>query len=65
LVNGYITFLVTLLAGSEERLPLSFWLVEALEGLTHAVVEECNSDQPSYDVELFYDGEGKCYFRGG
>jgi hypothetical protein len=64
-VNGYLTYLVPLLAGSEERLPLPFRLIEVLEGLTHTIMEERSSGQPSYDVELFYDGEGKCYFCGG
>jgi hypothetical protein len=31
----------------------------------HTAVEECSSGQPPYDVELFHDSEGKCYFRGG
>jgi hypothetical protein len=65
LVNGYLTFLVPLLAGSEERLPLPFKLIEGLEGLTHAIMEECSGSQPSYDIELFYDDEEKCYFCSG
>jgi hypothetical protein len=24
-----------------------------------------NTGQPSYKVEVFYDGEGKCYFHSG
>jgi hypothetical protein len=32
LVNGFVTFLVPVLAGSEERLPLPFKFVEAMEG---------------------------------
>jgi hypothetical protein len=31
-VNGYSTFLVPLLDGSEDCLPLPFWVVEALGG---------------------------------
>jgi hypothetical protein len=67
LVNGYIIFVVPVLARSEERLPLPFKFVEAMEGqgLTHAIVEDCSGGQPSYDVEIFHDGEGKSYFRGG
>jgi hypothetical protein len=32
LVNGFVTFLVPVLAGSKERLPLPFKFVEAMEG---------------------------------
>jgi hypothetical protein len=40
--------------------------MEAMEGqeLSRAVVQECSSDQPMYEVEAYYDGEGKCYFCG-
>jgi hypothetical protein len=34
-------------------------------GLVHAIVEECSGGQPSYNIKIFHDGEGKCYFRGG
>jgi hypothetical protein len=67
-VNGYTTFLVPLLDGSEDRLPLPFRVVNnrlPARGLTHANVEECSGGQQPYDVELFHDGEGKCYFHGG
>jgi hypothetical protein len=65
-VNGFVTFLVPILAGSEERLPLPFKFVEAIEGqgLTRAIMEECSGGQPSYDIEVFHNGEGKCYFHG-
>jgi hypothetical protein len=45
-VNGFVTFLVRILAGSEERLPLPFKFVEAMEGLglARAIVEECSGD---------------------
>jgi hypothetical protein len=62
-VNGYITFVVPILAGSKERLPLPFKFVEAMEGqgLTHAIVEECSGGQPSYHVEIFYGGWPKFF----
>jgi hypothetical protein len=65
-VNGYTTFLVPVRARSEERLPLPFKVVDTMEGngLTHAVVEECNGNQPSYPVEIFHGGEGKSYLHG-
>jgi hypothetical protein len=66
-VNGFITFVVPILAGGEERLLLPFMFVEVMEGqgLTHAIVEECSGGQLSYNVEIFHDGEGKSYFRNG
>jgi hypothetical protein len=66
-VNGYTTFLVPLRAGSEECLQLPFKFVDAMEGegITHAIVEECSGGQPSYHVEIFHDGKGKSYLRGG
>jgi hypothetical protein len=64
-VNRFVTFLVPILAGSEERLPLPFKFIEAMEGQVLARVEECSGSQPSYDVEVFDDGEGKCYFYDG
>jgi hypothetical protein len=55
------------LARSENCLPLPFKFMEAMEGqgLSHAIMEERSGGQPSYDVEVYYDGEGKCYFHGG
>jgi hypothetical protein len=41
--------------------------MEAMEGqeLARAVVQECSGGQPTYEVEAYYDGEGKCYFHDG
>jgi hypothetical protein len=66
-VNGYITFVVPVLAGSKERVPLPFKFVEVMEGqgLTHTIVEECSSGQPSYHIKTFHDGEWKSYFHNG
>jgi hypothetical protein len=66
-VNGFITFVVPILAGGEECLLLPFKFVEVMEGqgLTHAIVEECSGGQPLYNIEIFHDSEGKSYFRNG
>jgi hypothetical protein len=47
------------------HMPAKF--MEAMEGqdLARAVVQECSGGQPMYEVEVYYDGEGKCYFRDG
>jgi hypothetical protein len=28
-----------------------------------AILQECSAGQPTYDIEVYYDGEEKCYFR--
>jgi hypothetical protein len=67
LVDGYITFIVLVLAGCADRLRLPSKFVEAMEGqeLACAVVQECSTGQPMCEVKVYYDGEGKCYFRNG
>jgi hypothetical protein len=66
-VDGYITFIVLVLAGCGDRLRLPSKFVEAMEGqeLARTVMQECSAGQPTYEVEVYYDGEGKCYFRDG
>jgi hypothetical protein len=41
--------------------------MEAMEGqeMAYAILQECSAGQPKYCVEVYYDGEGKCYFRNG
>jgi hypothetical protein len=55
------------LAGAEDRLPLPSQFVEAMEDqeMAYAILQECSVGQPRYRVEVYYDGEGKCYFRNG
>jgi hypothetical protein len=67
LVDGYVTFIVPVLAGCGDRLRLPSKFVEAMEGqeLARAILQECSTGQPTYDIKLYYDGEGKCYFRNG
>jgi hypothetical protein len=49
------------------RLLLPFQFVDTMGGdvLTHVTVEECSGRQPSDPIEIFHDGEGKSYLRGG
>jgi hypothetical protein len=49
------------------RLPLPFRFVDTMGGnvLTHAIMEECSSSQPSYPVEIFHHGKGKSYLHDG
>jgi hypothetical protein len=31
--------------------------------MSYAILQECSAGQPKYRVEIYYDGEGKFYFR--
>jgi hypothetical protein len=33
--------------------------------LAYAKLRECSGGQPTYRVEVHYDGQGVCYFRDG
>jgi hypothetical protein len=61
-VEGWSTFIVPVLAGAKDRLCLSSRFVEAM---AYATLQECSVGQPKYRVEVYYDGEGECYFHNG
>jgi hypothetical protein len=65
--EGWTTFIVPVLARDEDRLRLPSQFVEAMEGqeMAYAILQECSIGQPKYRVKVYYDGEGKCYFRNG
>jgi hypothetical protein len=66
-VSGYTTFIVSVLAGCGDRFRLPSLFVEEMEGqeIACAILQECSADQPTYNIEVYYDGEGKCYFYDG
>jgi hypothetical protein len=33
--------------------------------MAYAKLRECSGGQPTYRVEVYYDGQGGCYFRDG
>jgi hypothetical protein len=33
--------------------------------MAYAKLRECSGGQPKYRVEIYYDGQGVCYFRDG
>jgi hypothetical protein len=33
--------------------------------MAYAKLRECSGGQPTYRVEVYYDGQGVCYFRDG
>jgi hypothetical protein len=63
--EGWSTFIVPVLAGAEDHVHLPSQFVEAMEGqeMAYAILQECSVGQPKYCVEVYYDGEQKCYFR--
>jgi hypothetical protein len=49
----------------KQHLPLKF--TEFMDGreLREAILQEVSSDGPPYEVEVYYDGQGDMFFRGG
>jgi hypothetical protein len=41
--------------------------MEEMEGqeIARAILQECSASQPAYNIKVYYDGEGKCYFHDG
>jgi hypothetical protein len=41
--------------------------MESMEGqeMAYATLRECSVGQPKYRIEVYYDGQGVCYFRDG
>jgi hypothetical protein len=67
LAEGWSTFIVPVLARAKDRLSLPSQFMEAMEGqeMAYTTLRECSVGQPRYHVEVYYDGEGECYFRDG
>jgi hypothetical protein len=65
--HGFSTFVVHLLAGCEECLPLpaSFVGTMGKNPPTSIMVEDGSSGQPLYLVEVLHDEEGKSYLTEG
>jgi hypothetical protein len=65
--HGFTTFVVHLLAGCEERLPVpaSFIGTIGKNPPTSIMVEDGSGGQPLYLVEVLHDEEGKSYLTEG
>jgi hypothetical protein len=63
--EGWSTCLVSVLAGAKDLLRLPSQFAESMEGqeMAYATLRECSVGQPKYRVEVYYDGQGVCYFR--
>jgi hypothetical protein len=66
-VEGWSTFIVLVLVGAKDCLCLPSQFVEVMEGqeMAYATLRECSVGQPRYRIEVYYDGEGECYFCDG
>jgi hypothetical protein len=65
--QGWSTCIIPVLAGARDRLRLPTLFTSSMEdqGLAYAKLRECSGGQPTYRVEVYYDGQGVCYFRDG
>jgi hypothetical protein len=65
--QGWSTCIIPVLAGAQDllRLPTQFTSSMEDQEMAYARLRECSSGQPMYRVEVYYDGQGVCYFRDG
>jgi hypothetical protein len=65
--EGWSTFIVPMLAGAKDllRLPTQFMEMMERQEMAYTMLRECSVGQPWYHVEIYYDGQGVCYFCDG
>jgi hypothetical protein len=65
--KGWSTCIIPVLAGARDLLRLPSQFTGSMEGqeMAYAKLQECSGGQPTYRVEIYYDGHGVCYFRNG
>jgi hypothetical protein len=65
--EGWSTCIIPVLAGARDllRLPSQFTSSMEDQEMAYAKLRECSGGQPTYCVEVYYDGQGVCYFRNG
>jgi hypothetical protein len=65
--QGWSTCIIPVLAGARDRLRLPTQFTSSMEDkeMAYAKLRECSGGQPTYRVEVYYDGQGVCYFRDG
>jgi hypothetical protein len=65
--QGWSTCIIPVLVGTRDLLRLPSQFADSMEGqeMAYAKLRECSGGQPSYHVEVYYDGRGVCYFRDG
>jgi hypothetical protein len=65
--EGWSTCIIPVLAGARDLLRLPSLFTDSMEGqeMAYAKLRECSGSQPKYRVEIYYDGQGVCYFHDG
>jgi hypothetical protein len=65
--EGWSTCIIPVLAGARDllRLPSQFTSSMEDQEMAYTKLRECSGGQPTYHVEVYYDGQGVCYFRDG
>jgi hypothetical protein len=65
--QGWSTCIIPVLAGARDLLRLLTQFTSSMEDqeMAYAKLRECSGRQPTYHVEVYYDGQGVCYFRDG
>jgi hypothetical protein len=65
--EGWSTCIIPVLAGARDllHLPNQFTSLMEDQEMAYAKLWECSGGQPTYRVEVYYDGQGVCYFRDG
>jgi hypothetical protein len=65
--QGWSTCIIPVLAGARDLLCLPTQFTSSMEDqeMAYAKLRECSGGQPMYCVEVYYDGQGVCYFRDG
>jgi hypothetical protein len=65
--QGWSTCIIPMLAGARDllRLPTQFTSSMEDQEMAYVRLRECSGGQPTYRVEVYYDGQGVCYFRDG
>jgi hypothetical protein len=65
-VDGYVSFIISVLAlGAGHPSSTQVYGDDGGRELSHVVLQEGSDSQPSYDLEVYYDSEGKSYFCDG
>jgi hypothetical protein len=65
--QGWSTCIIPVLAGARDPLCLPTQFTSSMEDqeMAFAKLRECSGGEPTYRVEVYYDGQGVCYFRDG
>jgi hypothetical protein len=67
LAQGWFTYIIPVLAGAQDLLCLLTQFTSSMEDqeMAYSKLRECSGGQPTYRVEVYYDGQGVCYFHDG